>query len=174
MTNLSGLTKDSYCSYCGQAFAVGHAWPRQCPHCAQISYRNPLPVAVLLLPIDDGLLFVRRNIDPQRGKLALPGGFIEVGESWQSAAARELFEEAGLTIDAAQIKCFDVHSAPDGTVLIFGLGPVLTSAALPAFQPTAEATDCLVLRAPEPLAFSLHTQVVNDYFTRKSPIPKLD
>ena len=166
MTNLSGLTKDNYCSYCGQAFTADQPWPRQCAHCESISYRNPLPVAVLLLPIDDGLLVVRRNIEPQRGKLALPGGFIEVGETWKAAAARELFEEAGLTIDAAQVKLFDVHSAPDGTVLIFGLGPTLARADLPTFQPTAEATECVVMQSAEPLAFSLHTQVVQDYFTK--------
>jgi 8-oxo-dGTP pyrophosphatase MutT (NUDIX family) len=39
---------------------------------------------------------VRRAIPPARDTLALPGGFIDYGESWQNAAARELREETGI------------------------------------------------------------------------------
>src|SRR5690606_33625987 len=57
--------KDSHCSYCGRPFRPDAPWPRICTHCGRTTYRNPLPVAVVLLPIDDeGLLVVRRNIDP--------------------------------------------------------------------------------------------------------------
>src|SRR5690348_14970631 len=114
------LNKDTYCSFCGTEFKTGDSYPKSCLNCQMITYRNPLPVSVVLLPVDQELLVIRRNIPPV-GRLALPGGFIEVGESWQQACQRELFEETGIEITAEEIKLFDVESAPDGTVLIFGL-----------------------------------------------------
>jgi len=128
-----------------------------------VSFQNPLPVAVLLLPVDAGVLVIRRGIEPRRGQLALPGGYIEVGESWPAAAARELYEEAGLTIESGSVQLFIVHSAPDGTVLIFGRGPHLLASDLPAFIPTPEASERIVLTELQELAFPLHTQVVKEF-----------
>jgi len=68
------VQKNSHCSYCGQPFDVHQRWPRLCASCGSTSVLNPLPVSVGLLPVDDGLLIMRRNIKPQIGRLALPGG----------------------------------------------------------------------------------------------------
>src|SRR5689334_21000749 len=156
-------TPHDYCGYCGTAFAAEAPWPRQCVHCGRLSFRNPLPVAVLLVPVPDGLLGVRRGIEPGLGQLALPGGFINYGERWQAAAARELLEETGVTISADTIQLFAVHSTPDGTfVLIFGIAPPLT--ALPAFTLDAETAAVVTLTGPQPLAFTTHTDVVAEYF----------
>jgi ADP-ribose pyrophosphatase YjhB (NUDIX family) len=159
----------SHCSYCGSPYAAEALWPRLCADCGETTWRNPLPVAVALLPVDDlgrrGLVAVRRDIEPARGQLALPGGYIEVGESWQEAAVRELREETGLVATADEVSLFAVHSTPAGTVNIFGLLPSRRSDDLPPSAPTEEATEWLVLRQPQPLAFSTHTQAMADYFT---------
>jgi ADP-ribose pyrophosphatase YjhB (NUDIX family) len=153
---------NTHCAHCGTAFAPDQPWPRACAGCGKTSYRNPLPVAVLLLPVGDGLLVLRRTVEPQLGGLALPGGFIEVGESWQEAAVRELREETGLVTDVAGVRLFDALSAPDGTVLIFGLAA--WTRALPPLTATAEASEFLVIEKAQELAFPLHTQVVARYF----------
>jgi ADP-ribose pyrophosphatase YjhB (NUDIX family) len=160
--------KNAHCSYCGRAFAPDQAWPRHCAGCANITYRNPLPVAVLLLPVDGGLLCIRRDIEPGKGKLALPGGFIDVGETWQEAAARELFEEAGITIDPEEVRDFRTLSSRlgDNTILILGVARERRSADLPVFKPTNETSECVIIKGPEELAFPLHTQAVNEYFAR--------
>ena len=67
--------KNSHCSYCGAAFADAQPWPRTCTTCKETSFTNPLPVAVVLVPVGAGLLAVRRAIPPGRGQLALPGGY---------------------------------------------------------------------------------------------------
>ncbi len=156
--------KNSYCSYCGQAFEIDQAWPRTCAACGHTSFLNPVPVAVVLIPIDDGLLVVRRNIEPRKGWLALPGGYINYGESWQAAGAREVFEETGLMLEPDHIREFRVRSAPDSTLLIFGLARPIGRGALPLFVPNEETLEIKVIAAPEELAFSLHTEVLRDYF----------
>jgi ADP-ribose pyrophosphatase YjhB (NUDIX family) len=162
--------RNSHCSFCGTAYTSDQPWPRTCAGCGNTAYLNPLPVAVLLLPVDDGLLVVRRGIEPYRGQLALPGGFIDVGESWQQAAARELYEETAVVVDADRVRLFDVHSAPDGTLLVFGLAPRTISAALPPVVPTAETMEWLLIDGPRELAFPLHTQVVSAYWERRSAL----
>ena len=113
--------KNSHCSYCGQPFREDQPWPRTCACCGNTSFLNSIPVAVALIPVDDGLLFVRRGIEPRKGKLTLPGSFINLGESWQEAGARQVLEETGVAIAPDEIREFHVRSAPDGTLLIFGV-----------------------------------------------------
>jgi ADP-ribose pyrophosphatase YjhB (NUDIX family) len=160
-------TRNAHCSYCGHRFDDDASWPRKCGGCSQVSYVNPIPVAVVLLPVDTGLLAIRRTIEPHRGELALPGGFINLGESWQAAAARELFEETGIAIDPAELTVFDVKSAPDSTLLVFGLAHGRTRAELPSFSPNDEASECVVLTSDGPLAFPLHTEIVRAYLARR-------
>jgi ADP-ribose pyrophosphatase YjhB (NUDIX family) len=114
-----------------------------------------------------GVVVVRRDIEPFRGDIALPGGFIETGESWQEAAVRELREETGLQAEAGEVQLFDVHSSFRGySLLVFGLLPPRLADDLPPSAPTEEATEWLVLTEPARLAFPTHTDVMAIYFQR--------
>ena len=154
----------AHCPACGALLPDG-GWPRHCGACSRMHFLNPLPVAVLLVPIvGRGILTVRRDIEPHRGKLALPGGFIDVEESWGHAAARELREETGVVIEPEAIELFDVCSAPDGTVLIFGIAPPLVDDPTADFGGNTEVSELAVVAEPTELAFSLHTRVLNRWF----------
>ncbi|GAB7042161.1 MULTISPECIES: NUDIX domain-containing protein [Catenuloplanes] len=157
----------AHCSFCGAAFAPDAPWPRRCTACGKVSYRNPAPVAVALQPVGDGLLVVRRGIPPAYGRPALPGGYIDVDESWQAAVVRELREETGVVADAATVTLFDVHSAPDGTVLIFGLLPPIATPP-PEFA-NDESLGHHVLDGPAELGFPLHTRVADRFFADTRP-----
>jgi 8-oxo-dGTP diphosphatase len=163
----------SHCSYCGTRYAAGVAWPRVCAGCGETTWSNPLPVAVVLLPVTygdgrAGVVVVRRDIEPCRGELSLPGGFIETGESWREAATRELREETGLPGDPDEVRLFDVHSTRTGhAVLIFGVMPARAAETLPPSAPTEEATEWLVLTEPARLAFPTHTRAMADFFARE-------
>ena len=155
----------SHCSACGTAYVLNQQWPRRCAVCGTIAYRNPLPVAVLVQTVRDGLyaggarigvVVIRRTVAPRAGWLALPGGFIEVGETWQEACAREAAEEACLVVDPAAIVVRRVASTPDN-LAVFGEGALLDLADLPSFAPNDEASERLVLFAPADLAFPLHS-----------------
>lgn len=165
--------KFSHCHFCGAAYPAAiveaDTWPRTCLHCQQTTFRNPLPVAVLLLPVEmptggRAVLTVRRGIPPREGALALPGGYLEVGESWQVGGARELWEEAGVRVDPAGVRVFEVMSAPDSTLLVFGLATAVSYDTLPPFMPTAEASERVLVDEPIELAFPLHTEVLRRYF----------
>jgi len=106
---------------------------------------------------------IRRDIEPARGELALPGGFIETGETWQEAAVRELREETGIPADPATVRLFDVMSTP-GTINIFALLPARHTDDLPPSAPTDETTGWLVITAPRELAFTTSTTAVARYF----------
>jgi ADP-ribose pyrophosphatase YjhB (NUDIX family) len=153
----------AHCTFCGARYTPGQPWPRRCGACGETSYRNPTPVAVAVQPVGAGLLVVRRGIPPAVGQLALPGGFVDHGEAWQAAVVRELYEETGLKVAAAAVRHFETVSAPDGTLLIFGLLPRLADLpAAPAENP--ETLGWEVLSGPTELGFSLHTAVAARFF----------
>ena len=161
-------TQHTYCSYCGQRFESDQPWPRLCRACGQTTFANPVPVAVVLLPVDAGVLVVRRNIEPQIGQLALPGGYVNLGESWQQAGARELFEETGIIIQPEAIRDFRVKSAPGyRTLIVFGLAPGMSASDLPPFVPNEETQEVCTITAPQELAFSTHTEALREYFARE-------
>lgn len=118
----------------------------------------------MLLPVDDGLLLVRRNIEPGLGKLALPGGYLDLGETWQEGAARELFEETGVRTRASRIREFRVLSSPAGQLVVFGLAEAISARRLPEFAANGEATEMVVETRPRRLAFPLHTRVMREFF----------
>jgi len=93
------MKKRIYCTYCGGSLALekeGEVMRDFCPECKVFYYDNPLPVASVIVVKNREVLLVRRKFDPQAGYWCLPMGFAESGESIETAALRELEEEAGI------------------------------------------------------------------------------
>ncbi|WP_436843363.1 NUDIX domain-containing protein [Streptomyces narbonensis] len=160
---------DSHCSACGAAHTPDAGWSRTCPACGRTAYRNPLPVAVALLPVTDGdrgagLVVITRTIEPRKGGIALPGGFIDHAEDWRAAVARELREETGIQASAEDVSLADAMSSPAGHLLLFGLLPPRPAAALPPSAPTDETSGHHLILAPQELAFPLHTEAARKWF----------
>jgi 8-oxo-dGTP diphosphatase len=125
----------------------------------EYTYPYPRPMvsvdAVVLRRAPDGLfvLLIRRRGPPASGRLALPGGFVELDEDLPAAAARELFEETGVAgVDLIQVGAFGRPDRdPRGrnisiafAALVEGAGPMVRAgddAANALWVPLAEALD---------------------------------
>lgn len=90
----------SYCASCGSHFEiVAPSNARTCSSCGAVEYKNPLPGAVTVVHKDGQILVGRRGAQSfEPGKWCLPGGFVEFGEDFLSAARREVLEETGLKV----------------------------------------------------------------------------
>lgn len=167
--------KDSHCGYCGAPYGGVTGWPRTCAACGDTAYRNPTPVAVALLPAYDadgtGLVVITRTIEPQRGGIALPGGYVDHAEEWQHALVRELREETGIETPQQDVRLVDALSSPDGHLLLFGLLPERAVSQLPPSAPTDETDGWQLMRAPAELAFPLHTIAVRKWFAGDYAFP---
>jgi ADP-ribose pyrophosphatase YjhB (NUDIX family) len=66
-------------------------------------YHNIAAAVAIIFTYEDKILFTERNVDPDKGKLDLPGGFIDPNETAEEAACREISEELGLTITSSDL-----------------------------------------------------------------------
>jgi 8-oxo-dGTP diphosphatase len=79
-----------------------------CPHCGRYDNRG---VSVDAVVVHEGnILLIRRGAEPDRGKWAIPGGYVGWDESAEDAVTRELKEETGLV--AKKIMFLGVYSSP--------------------------------------------------------------
>ncbi len=95
-----------HCPRCGKIqSAIGRA-PFHCEACGFLFYFNPaIAVGAVLLAPDDMVLLIRRAKDPHKGKLSVPGGFVDAGEVVEDALRREIHEEVGLTVERLDYFC---------------------------------------------------------------------
>jgi ADP-ribose pyrophosphatase YjhB (NUDIX family) len=162
------LEKNSCCTYCGTRYPTDEAWPKACRSCGNTNYLNPIPVVVLLLPVGNGLVVARRNIEPQIGTLVLPGGYLDLGETWQEGAQRELYEETGILISPDDISLYDVSNGLDNTLVISGLAARQPLDCLKPFS-SDETQEIALIEQPVELGFPLHNLLIWRFFSEKSP-----
>jgi 8-oxo-dGTP diphosphatase len=72
---------------------------------------TPKLMVDVVIPSDVGVVLIRRGSEPFKGQWALPGGFVEIGETVEEAAMREAAEETGLAVEISRL--VGVYSDPD-------------------------------------------------------------
>jgi 8-oxo-dGTP diphosphatase len=101
----------NYCPECGSPVLprVIAGLPRNhlyCQRCETPFQDDPRVVVTAFVACGNRLLWVQRGLQPERGKWAIPGGFLENGETLAEGAARELHEEAGIVLAADQMQVY--------------------------------------------------------------------
>ena len=117
-----------FCANCGHlSEAVRGGWSRRCPACGAEHYPRVDPVVIMIAEHDGKLLLGRQPHYPP-GRYSALAGFLEVGENFEAAVARELFEETG--IRARNIRYIASQPWPFPSSLMIGCHAEAESSAL--------------------------------------------
>ncbi|MCF8055313.1 MAG: NUDIX hydrolase [Desulfocapsa sp.] len=137
-----------------------------CPYCKKEIriYRNPVPTVDIIIEIGEAIVLIKRK-NPPHG-WALPGGFVDYGESYETAALREAKEETGLAVE--NLQQFRTYSDPDRDPRQHTASTIFIAQADAqpiAGDDAAEAKLFTEETLPE-LAFD-HDRIISDYFIFK-------
>jgi ADP-ribose pyrophosphatase YjhB (NUDIX family) len=129
-----------------------------------IRYENTPTVVVVLVPLRNGLLMIRRALPGEGyGKLALPGGYQMLGQTWREAGAQEVLEETGVVIRFEALRVVTVETTPDRRQnLLFCQSPSIEHDG--PFVHDAEVSEVRIIYEPVETAFPLHTRIVREFF----------
>ena len=112
--------KDSwkFCPRCGTAATSDGCHPFACLTCNYHHYFSPCTaVGALIVDAHDQMLFIVRGKKPGKGKLGLPGGFVDASETAEAALIREVKEELNLIVtDVCYLASFPNQYAFSGVV----------------------------------------------------------
>jgi 8-oxo-dGTP diphosphatase len=139
----------------------------ECPKCGHNlkNYKNPLPTVDIIIETKGGIILIERKNKPLGW--ALPGGFVDYGESLEQAAMREALEETGLKITLKQQ--LKTYSEPDRDPRHHTISTVFIATAddAPIAGDDAATADIFMQQNLPPLVFD-HARILKDYFTYKS------
>jgi ADP-ribose pyrophosphatase YjhB (NUDIX family) len=130
-------------------------------------YRNPFPTVDIIIEMDGGIVLIRRKNPPYGW--ALPGGFVDYGESLETAAIREAKEETSLSVEL--ISQFGAYSDPNRDPRQHNISVVFKAKATGQPKAADDAKKIGVFdrdSLPDDLAFD-HGKILQDYFDRCSP-----
>lgn len=127
--------------------------------------RNPVPTVDIIIKYKDGIILIKRKNPPEGW--ALPGGFVDYGESLEDSAVREAREETGL--DVQLIRQFHSYSDPNRDPRLHTITTVFIAEASGKASAGDDAAEIGVFpqdALPEKIAFD-HRLILHDYFSRR-------
>ncbi|HDD35593.1 MAG TPA: NUDIX hydrolase [Candidatus Desulfofervidus auxilii] len=135
-----------------------------CPYCGKeiFTYKNPIPTVDIIIEVEEGIILIERK-NPPLG-WALPGGFVDYGESLEKAAIREAKEETGL--DVKLVRQFHTYSDPNRDPRQHTITTVYIAKAkgVPKAGDDAKGLGIFVKEnLPSPIVFD-HAKILHDYF----------
>ena len=138
----------------------------QCPRCNnEIEvYQNPIPTVDIIIEYErEGIVLIKRKNPPYGW--AIPGGFVDYGESLEEAAIREAKEETCLEV--VSIRQFHTYSDPDRDSRHHTISTVYIGKGKGILEAKDDALGIGIFNRsnlPDPIAFD-HRQILEDYFS---------
>jgi 8-oxo-dGTP diphosphatase len=138
-----------------------------CKSCGAVvkAYRNPLPTVDIIIELDSGIILIERKNEPLGW--ALPGGFVDYGESLEDAAIRESLEETSLRIN--DLKLLGCYSDPARDSRMHTVSTVFVAQGEGRPKAGDDAASLRIFSPeslPEKLCFD-HSRIITDYLHRK-------
>jgi len=134
--------------------------------------RNPLLTVDIIIRCHDGIVLIERK-NPPHG-WALPGGFVDYGESLEAAAIREAYEETGLKISLTEQ--MHTYSDPERDPRHHTVSTVFIATAQGTPKADDDARQAAIFTAgnlPSPVVFD-HPTILKDYFAYQAGAPRLE
>ena len=136
----------------------------RCPKCGELVrlYRNPLLTVDIIIEAPGGGIILIERKNPPYG-WAIPGGFVDYGETLEAAAVREAKEETGM--DIVDLKQFHAYSDPKRDPRGHTVSVVFTATGRGSPKAADDAKNLKIFRIeelPENLAFD-HASILSDY-----------
>ena len=162
----------SFCPKCGAALAhcsvkAGEPDRLVCQGCGFIFYLDPKVAVGTIITTDDGIVLVRRSIEPAYGKWVFPGGLVDRGERVEDAAIRETREEACLDVRLTGL--LNVYSYTEYPVIIIVYTAEVVGGRLAAGDETLAARCYPSAEIPWPeLAFPSTAEALRDFLKTPS------
>ncbi len=134
-----------------------------CPSCGSNvkEYRNPLPTVDIIIELNSGIVLIERRNEPFGW--ALPGGFVDYGESLESAAVREAREETSLEI--SNLRLLGCYSDPARDERMHTISTVYIATGHGNPIAADDAVNLAIFRLdslPQRLCFD-HARILTDY-----------
>lgn len=136
-----------------------------------MEYKNPTPTVDIIIEFEERGIILIERINPPFG-WALPGGYVDYGESLESAAVREAREETSLDVEL--IGQFHTYSDPKRDPRQHNISTVFIAKATGVPRADSDAKTIGVFSRdslPEPVVFD-HDQILQDYFEVRAKTPK--
>ena len=138
----------------------------RCVECDRVIYSDPKVAVAAIIPMDEGIVLLKRAIEPQIGKWSFPSGYVDRGEKLESALEREVKEECGLAVSVKWL--VGVYSDEGQAVVLVVYQAEVISGDLTARDETSDARVFKIDEMPE-LAFEHDDRIVRDWLSGLKP-----
>jgi len=169
VTSRIGIPQLHCCPLCATELTTNEIGGKDrlvCSACEFVHWDNPKPVTATVVPMENGLVLVKRKFPPFVDDWCLPGGFIEAMEDPEASAIREVEEETGLTVQIDRLLgAFSPGKGINVIILFYLAKPA--KGTLVAGDDASDVNCFAESDLPKNIAFELHRNMVRNWFDHK-------
>jgi 8-oxo-dGTP diphosphatase len=131
----------NYCPRCGEALEQLHRFGElrpTCPGCGYVHFYDPKVAAAVFIEAQGRILLIKRGVEPEIGRWALPAGYVDAREDPRATAIREAREETGLDVRVTRLVDVFYSGREQGASIIIVYAAAVTGGQL---RPLDDALD---------------------------------